>query len=103
MSKIKVNWQNHIFEVHDHGANWADVAGIYIFAGINHLKRWVPLYIGKAESFRNRLPSHERWAEAKKLGATHVHAMALSRDADRSSIEEQLIKLFKPKLNTLMK
>ncbi len=104
MTNIKVNWQGHTFSVHNHEANWADVPGIYIFSGFNQQRQqWIPLYIGQAESFKNRLSSHERWAEARKHGATHVHAMRLTQQTERNNVEKQLIQSFQPRLNTLLK
>lgn len=99
----KVTWLTHEFSVHQHGANWNDTAGIYIFCGLNQQRQWVPLYIGQAASFRDRLPSHEQWNPARKLGATHVHAKAVSQQSQRDNIEKQLIQSFQPRLNTQLK
>jgi excinuclease UvrABC nuclease subunit len=102
MSNV-VKWLSHEFNIHEHGVNWNNVSGIYIFSGHNHLKQWVPLYIGQAESFSNRIPSHEQWSPARKLGATHVHAMAVSNQSQRDEIEKQLIKAYQPRLNIQLK
>lgn len=99
----KVSWLTHEFSVHQHGANWSNAAGIYIFCGLNQQNQWAPLYIGQAASFLDRLPSHEQWNPARKLGATHVHAMAVSQQSQRDSIEKQLIQAFQPRLNTQLK
>lgn len=96
----KVNWLNHEFHVCEHSTNWNDVPGIYIFSGLNQQKQWASYYIGQAESFRNRLPSHEQWGAARKLGATHVHAKSVSKQSDRDNLEKQLIKVYQPPLNT---
>ncbi|MFZ2541367.1 MAG: GIY-YIG nuclease family protein [Gallionella sp.] len=100
---IVVKWLSHEFKVHEHGANWNDVPGVYIFAGLNHLNLWKPLYIGQAASFQNRIPSHEQWLPARKHGATHVHAIAINNQTQRDEIEMQLIKAFQPPLNTQLK
>jgi excinuclease UvrABC nuclease subunit len=96
----RVKWITHECEVNQHDANWYEVPGIYIFAGVNQAQEWYPLYVGQAKSLAARIPSHEVWPEAQRLGATHVHAM-VARDEDlRCSIEEQLIRAFQPRLNT---
>jgi hypothetical protein len=95
-----VTWGAHQFGVYQHGASWSAVAGLDIFAGKNSEGRWVALYIGQAESLAERLPTHERWSEAARLGATHVHAKVESLAATRDAVERQLIQAFQPRLNT---
>jgi excinuclease UvrABC nuclease subunit len=99
----KVTWLTHEFSIHQHGENWSAVAGLYIFAGKNQAGQWSPLYIGQAGSLAERLPTHERWQEAAKLGATHVHAKVVSLQATRDSLEKQLIQAFQPRLNTQLR
>lgn len=91
-------WKNHVFSVHLHSASWSEAGGIYIFCGVNSQNHWVPLYIGQADSFRNRIPSHEQWTPAVRLGATHVHAKAVP-EAMLDAIERELIATFQPRLN----
>ncbi|MHB9022581.1 MAG: GIY-YIG nuclease family protein [Armatimonadota bacterium] len=98
-----VSWLSHVFTVYSQGGQWNSVAGIYIFAGLNPQGRWVPLYIGKTDSFQNRIPSHEQWAKAKSLGATHVHAMTVLQAATRDQVEQALIQYYKPRLNDQLK
>lgn len=76
-----------------------EVAGLYIFAGRNSANLWVALYVGQTDSFALRIPTHERWTEAARLGATHVHAMAESQAAMRDTIEAELIGAYQPRLN----
>ncbi len=95
----KVTWLTHEFSVHEHGANWNAAAGIYMFCGINQQNQWFPLYIGQASSLAERVPNHERWQEAVRLGATHVHAKAVSQQATRDQIEAALILAYQPRLN----
>ena len=96
----KVTWGGHEFSVHQHGENWSAVAGLYIFAAKNSEGKWFPLYIGQAESLAERLPTHERWQEAARLGATYVHARVESQAATRDAVERQLIQAYQPRLNT---
>lgn len=74
-------WGTHVFGVYLHEASWNHIGGVYIFAGISPQNRWVPLYIGQTDSFRNRIPLHEQWLPARRLGATHVHAMVAAQAA----------------------
>jgi excinuclease UvrABC nuclease subunit len=99
----KVTWDGTEFSVLKHNANWKDTGGIYIFCGVNKKNEWTPLYIGQTDSFLNRLPSHDRWNDARNLGATHVHAKAVSQQASRDKLEADLIQSFQPSLNTQLK
>lgn len=62
---------------------------------------FVPLYFGVAENLRARLPNHERWAEAKRLGATHVMGHTTpDGEQVRLAEEKDLIGYWNPPLNT---
>ncbi len=99
----KVTWLNHEFNVYLHEEQWNNVSGIYIFAGVNSQNQWVPYYIGQADSFQDRIPSHEKWDKAQSLGATHVHAKVVSQQSQLDSLEQGLIQKFQPYLNTQLK
>lgn len=99
MSNI-VNWNGHQFHSHQHSAAWHEVGGIYIFAKQVVAGNWHALYIGQAKSFADRLTNHERWPDAVRHGASHVHAMVVAGQSDRDAIEERLIRMFQPPLNT---
>jgi excinuclease UvrABC nuclease subunit len=96
-------WANKEFHVLSMNENWSNAAGVYIFCGVNLSGQWVPLYMGKTESFQSRLPNHDRWAEAVQLGATHVHARVVENQFERDRLEEQLIQVFQPRLNTQLR
>ena len=93
-------WGTHDFIVYTPATTWNDVGGVYIFCGVNPENEWQAYYIGQADSFANRLSSHDRWDEAVRLGATHVHAMVVEQEASRDIVEQALIELFQPELNT---
>ena len=95
---LNVSWCGYHFSVHTMDGAWNDVGGVYVFAGRN-LGRWKTYYVGQTRSFANRLPSHERWAEAKRLGATHVHIRRVSNASRRRAIEIELIRNLNPPLN----
>ena len=99
----KVNWLTHEFEVCNHVANWNDVGGIYIFTGLNAARRWRAFYIGQTNSFRDRIPNHENWTAAVRMGATHVHAMVVSQAANRDGIEQKLVETYQPPLNVQLR
>ena len=99
----KCTWITHECDVNDHAANWNAVPGLYIFAGLNSEGRWAALYIGQAESLADRLPNHERWQEAVRLGATHVHARVVPQAATRDAVERELIQAYQPRLNSQLK
>jgi len=101
-----VKWAEYEFMVFTPDVKWNDVGGIYIFCGkvnVNGQLLWNPLYIGQAQSFAARLSGHDRWQEAVKLGATHIHAMVVQQEANRDKIEAYLVEKWKPPLNTHLK
>jgi len=79
------------------GLRWNAVAGLYAFAA------WPArvLYIGETTSFALRLPGHEIWPEARRLGARHIYAMPFSGTAsERRALERALIGAYAPACNT---
>ncbi len=101
---MKIKWLNYEFGVYDpETTTWNDVGGIYIFTGLNPQGRWRAFYIGQAKSFQDRIPSHENWTAAARLGATHVHAMVVQQAATRDRIEAELIEAYQPVLNVQLK
>lgn len=97
-------WGGYAFTVYPHDSTtWNNVAGIYIFVGVNRENQWTPLYVGQCDSFQVRIPSHEKWEKAQSLGAKHVHAMVVSRQADRDLIEKALIQAYRPPLNVQLR
>lgn len=96
---MTVSWMGYDFNVYSPDVYWNDVPGVYIFTGRNAEGLWVPVYIGQTNSFKNRLPSHERWLSARGHGATHVHARVEYNEATRQSIETELIRGFQPLMN----
>lgn len=90
-------WSGYEFQVHRPDVSWNQVAGVYVFAAPLGRGRWKALYVGETGSLANRIPDHERWPEARRLGATHVHVRAES--LRRSEIERELIRAYQPPLN----
>ncbi len=101
---MTTKWLYYEFGVYDsERTTWNDVAGIYVFAGITPQGRWRAFYIGQAKSFQDRIPNHENWPAAVRLGATHVHAMVVPLAANRDRIEAELIGAYQPALNVQLK
>ena len=94
-----VKWLDYEFQVYGPNTDWNEVAGLYIFAGLNSEGRWVALYIGSTESLAERLPTHENWQEAVRLGATHIHARGEQHKETRLALEQELIQAYQPRLN----
>ncbi|MFH0962767.1 MAG: hypothetical protein V2A58_02005 [Planctomycetota bacterium] len=98
-----VTWYRYNFEILPPGLIGEDVPGVYVFAGQNQSGVWYPVYIGQTESLAERLAIHKRWPEAAKLGASHVHILRVPLAKDRDRIEMELIGLFQPPLNVLLR
>ncbi|MGI1677794.1 MAG: hypothetical protein K6L75_03620 [Cellvibrionaceae bacterium] len=99
--KVDVKSRTIEFELHPYTYRyWPEYGGIYIFlAKPYNSPAWLPLYMGKAKSLGGRLPNHERWAESRSKGATHVAFVRIDNTFLRSEIEESLIEKYSPELN----
>ena len=91
--------KKHEFEVYSPNVSWNSVGGIYIFTYLQANNYWKPLYIGQTEDFSQRIPNHERWAEAVRRGATHIHVKVVSHASTRDVLELMLIKYCQPPMN----
>jgi hypothetical protein len=79
---------------------WYDVPGLYVFVGpTSLLTRQNVLYVGQTVSFRDRMPNHERWAEARRLGAQWVGAVVEHSQAERDRLEAEMIQRLQTPLN----
>ena len=102
-----VSWGGYDFTSYDpEQTNWNDVPGVYIFAGTSADGRWWQAkYVGQTTSFETRLGlgniNHERWPEAIRQGATHIHARVVQNEIERRSLESMLIESYNPPLNTM--
>jgi excinuclease UvrABC nuclease subunit len=74
-----------------------------MFCGKNMNGTWIPKYIGKASSFKERLCNHEQWAPSAAQGATHVLAMVVPDNAQRDRLEALLIAELDPPLNVQLR
>ena len=103
----KVSWLGHEFSVYQRDADWYEVAGLYILAGRltdNQGKSlWHPFYVGQCQSFAGYIPTHRKWSEAERLGATHVHARVEHGVLARQHLEAELIQAYQPRLNVQLR
>jgi hypothetical protein len=60
---------------------------------------FTPLFVSRTANAAQRLPGHERWAEAQALGATHVLLLSFPERAQREIAEDDLLMACKPVLN----
>lgn len=90
----------YVFSAYQQDASWNDVGGVYMMASPASNGGWHAYYIGIADSFKSRIPCHERWAEAARSGATHVLACVVSSAVEREALEKELCRTIQPSLNT---
>lgn len=96
--------RSHSFGVSEHSARWNDLPGVYMF--ITNGSLLAPprvLYVGQTVSFRDRIPTHERWHEARALGARWVASTTVHNKLLLSWLERDLIEQFQPALNVVHK
>lgn len=83
--------------------DWNAVGGLYVFAGRfqspTGILQWRALYIGECRDFSDRLPTHEKWSGAVRLGATHVHARVVDDEKERAWLQKRMILTYQPRLN----
>ena len=99
MTTTTHRWAGYDFNVHKPNADWADVAGVYVFVNRNMQGRRSALYVGQAQSLRSRLSNHEQWAPALRLGANEIHATAEPSSVARTRIERAIYDQYEPPLN----
>ena len=90
----------YTYNAYKHPVVWNDVPANYMFASPG-VGGWKVYYIGQCDSAQCRLTTHERWGEARKLGATHV-LVHTNRGGEQARLNEErdLIQSHNPPLNT---
>ncbi|MFW8592835.1 GIY-YIG nuclease family protein [Cribrihabitans neustonicus] len=77
-----------------------NAGGVYTFMVWRPLLRnYEVLYVGIAGEFSKRFSDHEKWADARRLGANSVGIYFEGNDLRRRHIEEDLIRSLQPSLN----
>jgi hypothetical protein len=63
------------------------------------LHRWTPVFLSRTANLAARVAGHERWPEARLLGATHVLAWFAPDRALRESAEADLLSMLRPAMH----
>lgn len=88
------------FHVLRPGAAALQEPAVYAFARPGPgLKQWTPVFLSRTANLAERLQGHERWEEARLLGATHVLALFTPERAERDAAEQDLAQVLRPTLN----
>lgn len=105
MSDVTVNWhgqsgKSYCYWLSEPSDSFKDEGGNYAFVKQLRNGNFVPLYFGETRSLRTRIPGHEYWAAAVRLGATHVMTHTTpAGEAARLAEERDLIQHWNPPLN----
>ncbi len=94
----------YTFDICAKGASFNHVSAVYAFAQLwqtasGNLDGKI-FYIGESCDLANRLCGHEKLALANWMGCTHILAKYISGENQRKAVEEDLIREFKPQLNS---
>ena len=82
------------------GDDWPAVGGLFLFVFRDPAEdRWVPLFVDHAESLTAALPTHRRWPEAVRRGATEVHVIRQHDPQIREDAKAWLIQHWRPRMN----
>jgi predicted GIY-YIG superfamily endonuclease len=84
--------------IHPLGTTFKSTPGNYIYAKLTSAG-WVPLYVGQTGDLSARLANHEKDSEARRNGATHIHAHTSTSEAQRLAEEKDLIVRWQPVCN----
>lgn len=98
------NGKIHHLGVSRHEARWNDLPAVYAFITSGSLL--APpraLYVGQTVSLRDRIPTHERWHEAKAMGAMWVASVTVHNRLMLSWLEQDMIQRLQPPLNEQLK
>lgn len=91
------------FYVFQDGTDFNDVSGVYVFCRLTIFGSWEALYVGEAQSLKQRLNAgiggHDGYKRAKSRGMTHIAAIAVSGDAERLRVETDLRHGLNPSCN----
>lgn len=71
---------------------------VYAFAKPSVFGRatWVPVFLSRTANLAVRMTGHERWEEARMLGATHVLLLSFPERSEREAAEIDLADALRP-------
>lgn len=91
------------FHFYPDGQLFNPVSGVYIFCRAISLVSWEALYVGEAQSLKDRLntgiSNHDGYRRAKAAGMTHIAAMVVVGDTERLRVETDLRHGLNPSCN----
>jgi hypothetical protein len=95
-----VSGRLHRFSVRRPQDDFGDGPAVYCFARPGPAGRgWTPLFLSRTGNLGKRLATHEQWAEAQLLGATHVLVHQRDERDAREFVEADLAQALKPVMN----
>jgi hypothetical protein len=84
---------------YDRFGAWSESPGIYAFTRVSPGCDPYVLYVGKCESFAQRMCGHPKWIDAFYMGANTVHAAVVPYPWLLDHFEQDLIERLNPPLN----
>jgi len=82
------------------GSSFKDEPGNYISTKESSPNRWKPLYIGEAQSLKERLSNHEKLPCVRRHGGTHIHGHTTpGSEQARTAEESDLLAKWDPVCN----
>jgi hypothetical protein len=84
--------------IYPFGTSFKAAPGNYVYAKLT-AAGWVPLYMGQTVNLAARLGNHEKESEARRNGATHIHAHTSGIEVQRLAEEKDLIARWQPLCN----
>lgn len=92
--------RTHRFSAHRPDETFGAQPGVYAFARPSPDGRaLVPLFLSRTGNLALRFASHERWAEARMLGATHILVHQREERDAREFVEADLFEALRPVMN----
>ncbi len=90
----------HRFSLHRPDEDFPVSAAVYCFARpVAGGRGWAPVFLSRTANLKARLDGHERWADARLLGATHILIHKREERDAREFVEADLLNSLKPVLN----
>ena len=88
----------HRFRVRGPQDYFASAPAVYCFARPSG-RGWTPLFLSRTGNLAKRMATHEQWAEAQLLGATHVLVHEHDERDAREYVEADLAQALRPVMN----
>jgi hypothetical protein len=108
MENLTITWTGksgakYTFHCYPDGQEFNPVSGVYIMCRVVPFAGWEALYVGEAQSLKDRLnagiSNHDGYRRAKSAGMTHIAALVVVGDAERVRVETDLRHGLNPSCN----